>query len=248
MVIRFSIIVFLLFAGITGFCSDGDSSERGFSISEYQAEVRKIKMDADAIYKRFEIFELEIVEEEYQKLSEDLIRAEQILDDLSRSDDTKVRNEFFDLFETTRKSYGTLVNLYDFYLQLERKKDQWSNEYFELWERTYAYKTRIDQLYIKEEKVNVHYGGMKDTKVTKIRKKNIYTACESVYNKKLEQLKRLPDCDHYGRIVLLEELMPVLRKCSKLVLVDGTRSLEKELKKTEDPEVLSELILNFQVE
>ena len=244
----FFIVIFLVF-GIGAFCADGDSSLSGLNVSEYQAEVRKIKLDADEIYKKFEIFDLEIVEEEYQKLSNDVTRVEQILGDLNTSSgDINVRNEFFDLFEETRRTYGSLVNLYDFYMQLERKKDSWSNEYFNLWEQTYAYKIRIDQLYVKEEKVNVHYGGMKDTKVTKIRKKNIYEACESVYNKKLDQLKRLNDCDHHGRIMILEELMPVLQKCSKLVLIDGTKTLEKELKNTEDPQMMSEMILDFQVD
>jgi hypothetical protein len=244
----FLFVAIYLVSGIGAFCADGDSSLSGFNVSEYQAEVRKIKIDADEIYKKFEIFDLEIVEEEYQKLSNDVTKVEQILKDLNASSDINVRNEFFDLFEETRRSYGTLVNLYDFYMQLERKKDRWSNEYFNLWEQTYAYKIRIDQLYVKEEKVNVHYGGMKDTKVTKIRKKNIYAACESVYNKKLDQLKRLNDCDHHGRILILEELIPVLRKCSKLVLIDGTKPLEKDLKNTEDPEVKAELILDFQVD
>ena len=240
-------IVFL-FSWTLAICSDGDSSQNGLNVSEYQAEVRKIKIDAEEIYKTFEIFDLDIVEEEYNKLANDLTEVEQILNDLNSSSDTNVRNEFFDLFEEARGSYNTLVNLYDFYIQLERKKDRWSNEYFNMWEQTYAYKTRIDQLYVKEEKVNVHYGGMKDTQVTKIRKKSIYEACESVYNKKLEELKRLNDCDHHGRIIILEDLMPVLRKCSKLVLVDGTKPLEKELRHTDDPNVQAELILDFQVE
>ena len=246
---RAYLLVFVfLFACVSLFGSDGDTSQSGLSVSEYQAEVRKIKIDAEEIYRTFEIFNLEIVEEEYQKLSNDISQVEQILKDLNTSSDTNVRNEFFDLFEETRESYGNLVNLYDFYIQLERKKDRWSNEYFNLWEQTYAYKTQIDQLYVKEEKVNVHYGGMKDTKVTKIRKKNLYEGCESVYNKKLAELKRLNDCDHHGRILILEDLIPVLRKCSKLVLVDGTKPLEKDLKNTNDPQLKAQLIIDFQIE
>ena len=242
------IVIFLVFR-IGAFSADGDSSLNGLNVSEYQAEVRKIKLDADEIYKKFEIFDLQIVEEEYQKLSNEVTKVEQILEDLNTSaSDINVRNEFFDLFEETRRTYGSLVNLYDFYMQLERKKDRWSNEYFNLWEQTYAFKIRIDQLYVKEEKVNVHYGGMKDTKVTKIRKKNIYEACESVYNKRLDELKRLNDCDHHGRILILEDLIPVLRKCSKLAIVDRTKPLEKELKNTDDPGRISELILDFQID
>ncbi len=243
----FLIIVFM-FSCSLALSSDGDSSQNGLSVSEYQAEVRKIKIDAGEIYRTFEIYDLDIVEEEYQRLSNDIAEVEQILNDNNSLSDTNIRNEFFDLFEETRESYGTLVNLYDFYNQLERKKDRWSNEYFNIWEQTYAYKTRIDQLYVKEEKVNVHYGGMNDTKVTKIRKKNIYEACESIYNKKLDELKRLNDCDHHGRIIILEDLMPVLRKCSKLVLIDRTKPLEKELKNTDDTQLKAELILDFQIE
>jgi len=244
----YPLIIISLFSWTLTLSYDGDSSQNGLNVSEYQAEVRKIKTVAEEIYNTFEIFNLDIVEEEYQKLSDDITEVEQILKDLNSTSDTNIRNEFFDLFEETRESYGTLMNLYDFYTQLERKKDRWSNEYFNMWEQTYAYKIRIDQLYVKEEKVNVHYGGMKDKKVTKIRKKNIYEACQIIYNKKLDQLKRLNDCDHHGRILILEELMPVLRKCSKLALLDGTKPLEKELRNMDDPQLMAELILNFQMD
>ena len=124
----------------------------------------------------------------------------------------------------------------------------WSDQYFDIWETTYAYKVRIDQLFVNEEKVNVHYGGMKDAEVTKIKKKNIYASCNAVYDKTLSQLKRLNDCDHYGKIQLLEELLPVLQKCSKLINVKSTKTLEKELRKTDDPRQKAILILDFEIE
>lgn len=244
----YPLIIISLYSWTVALGYDGDSAQSGLNVSEYQAEVRKIKTDAEEIYNTFAVFDLDIVEEEYQKLSDEITEVEQILKDLNSTSDTNIRNEFFDLFEETRKSYGTLLNLYDFYTQLERKKDRWSNEYFNMWEQTYAYKVRIDQLYVKEEKVNVHYGGMKDKKVTKIRKKNIYEACESIYNNKLDLLKRLNDCDHHGRILILEELMPVLRKCSKLALVDGTKPLEKELRNTDDAQLMAELIVDYRLD
>jgi hypothetical protein len=244
----YPLIIISLYSWTVALSYDGDSSQSGLNVSEYQAEVRKIKTDAEEIYNTFAVFDLDIVEEEYQKLSDEITEVEQILKDLNSTSDTNIRNEFFDLFEETRESYGTLLNLYDFYTQLERKKDRWSNEYFNMWEQTYAYKVRIDQLYVKEEKVNVHYGGMKDKKVTKIRKKNIYEACESIYNNKLDLLKRLNDCDHHGRILILEELMPVLRKCSKLALVDGTKPLEKELRNTDDAQLMAELIVDYRLD
>lgn len=244
----YPLIIISLYSWTLALGYDGDSAQSGLNVSEYQAEVRKIKTDAEEIYNTFAVFDLDIVEEEYQKLSDEITEVEQILKDLNSTSDTNIRNEFFDLFEETRKSYGTLLNLYDFYTQLERKKDRWSNEYFNMWEQTYAYKVRIDQLYVKEEKVNVHYGGMKDKKVTKIRKKNIYEACESIYNNKLDLLKRLNDCDHHGRILILEELMPVLRKCSKLALVDGTKPLEKELRNTDDAQLMAELIVDYRLD
>jgi hypothetical protein len=245
---KYLLIIILVFFGVKGFASDSDSSKSGFNVSEYQAEVRKIKVEAEEIYQHFQIYELDIVEEEYQKLFSDVEKVEQILKELNVSDDTKIKNEFYDIFEETLDSYSILINIYDFYVQLERKKDRWSNQYFNLWEQTYAYKTRIDQLYVKEEKINVHYGGMKDAKVTKVRKKNIYESCSAIYDKKMAQLKRLNDCDHYGRIELLEELIPVLRRCSKLVLVDGTKTLEKELKRTDDPQKMASLILDYKID
>jgi len=243
----FLMMVFIL-VGIKGYSTDSDSSKSGFNVSEYQAEVKKIKSDADEIYQQFQIFELDVVEEEYQRLNDDVEKVEQILKELNNTEDISIRNEFFDLFEETLDSYNKLISLYDFYVQLERKKERWSNEYFNLWEQTYALKVRIDQLYVKEEKVNVHYGGMKDAEVTKVRKRNIYESCNIIYDKTLSRLKRLNDCDHYGRIQLLQELMPVLSKCIKLANVQGTKTLEKELRKMDDPKRKAELILDFEIE
>jgi len=89
---------------------------------------------------------------------------------------------------------------------------------------------------------------MKDAEVTKIKKKNIYESCNTIYDKTLIQLKRLNDCDHYGRIQLLEELLPVLHKCTKLINVKSTKTLEKELRRVDDPKQKAELILDFQIE
>ena len=242
------LMIVLVLVGIKAYSTDSDSSKSGFNVSEYQAEVRKIKSDADQIYQQFQIYELDVVEEKYQRLNDDVEKVEQILKELNNTEDINIRNEFFDLFEETLDSYNKLINLYDFYVQLERRKERWSNEYFNLWEQTYALKVRIDQLYVKEEKVNVHYGGMKDAEITKIRKRNIYESCNIIYDKTLSQLKRLNDCDHYGRIQLLQELIPVLDKCSKLAYLKNTKTLEKELKNTDDPKQKSELILDFESE
>jgi hypothetical protein len=42
--------------------------------------------------------------------------------------------------------------------------------------------------------------------------------------------------------------MPVLRKCSKLALVDGTKPLEKELRKTDDPQIMAAFILDYRLD
>jgi hypothetical protein len=231
-----------------GYAADSDSRTIGVNVREYLAEVKKIKTDADMIYQQFEIFELDIVEEEYQNLHRDLEKVEQILKELNNTVDIDIQNEFLDLFEETLDSYDRLTSLYDFFIQLEEKKEHWRNQYFNLWEQTYEYKVRIDQLYVSEEKVNVHYGGMKDAEVTKIKKKNIYESCNDLYDKTLSQLKRLNDCNHYGRIQLLEELLPVLQKCSKLIYVKKTKTLEKELRKTNHLTRKAELIMDFEIE
>ncbi len=241
-------IALIVLVGSRLHAADGDSSKNGINVSEYRMEIRKMKSDADLIYQQLQVFELDIVEEEYQELSSEINQIEIILNDLDASDEVDVRDRFYDLFEETLKSYNTLITVHDFYIQLENKKEKWSNQYFNLWEQTYAYKTQLDNLYVREEKVNVHYAGMKDAEVTKIRKKNIYESCMAIYDKTLTQMKRLNDCDHYGRIQLLEDLLPVLRKCSNLATTEETKELEKELKNTEDPEQKATLILGFQSE
>jgi len=144
-------------------------------------------------------------------------------------------------------TYNKLFNLYEFYLQLEEKKEEWSDEYFRLWEQTYALKMRIDKMYVKEEKMNVHYGGMSDYKYQSVRRRNIYEACSSIFNSRLLKLKSTGDCDHYERIQILNELLPVLRKCEKLSYTEDTRELEKDLKRVEGTDKMADLILNFEM-
>ena len=166
--------------------------------------------------------------------------------ELENHESTSIKNEFFDLYESALDSYNSLINLYDFYRQLEDKKEAWSTEYFKLWEQTYAMKTRIDNLYIKEEKMNVHYGGLNDYKYESVRKRNLYEACSNIFNSGLLELKSTGDCDHYDRILILEQLLPVMRKCEKLSYTDNTRDLERNLKREDDIQIMSELILNFE--
>jgi hypothetical protein len=102
-------------------------------------------------------------------------------------------------------------------------------------------------MYVKEEKMNVHYGGMSDYKYQSVRRRNIYEACSNIFNSGLLNLKSTGDCDHYERIQILNELIPVLRKCEKLSYADDTRELERDLKKEEGTEKMVELILDFEI-
>ena len=245
-----TIVLFVSLILLYGNCFsiDKDSSKNELSKSEYFAEVKKLQNDSKEIYSIFSVFELQIVEEEYQKLNMDLHKVEEALNELGDSEEIKRGNEFFDLYENAMKSYSEFISLYDFYIQMEDKKERWSNQYFRLWEQTYALKSRIEILYVKEEKVNVHYGGMKDAKYISIRKRGIYEACNTIYNYDMLRLKRLNDCNFYDRILLLNDLIPVLRKCEKLVYAKSTRSLEKSLKKTDDPEQMAKFIVNYNIE
>jgi hypothetical protein len=147
------------------------------------------------------------------------------------------------LYDLTVTSYHELLNQYDFYRQLEERKEAWSDEYFRLWEQTYALKKRIDVMYVKEEKMNVHYGGMSDYKYQSVRKRNLYEACINIYESSLADLKSSADCDHYARIQILNRLLPVMNKCEELSFDENTRDLEKDLRKEDDPQKMAELIL-----
>jgi len=242
------LIIFFITIYGNGYSAENDSSNNGLSKSEYFAEVKKIKNDSEEIYSFFIVFELQVVEEEFQQLNNDLYRVEEALKRMGDTEEIGDKNEFFDLYENALKSYNSLVSLYDFYIQMENKKERWSSQYFKLWEQTYALKSRIDLLYVKEEKMNVHYGGMKDAKYTSVRKRSIYEACNVIYNYNLVKLKRLNDCNFYERIQLLDGLIPVLRKCEKLAYEDNTRNLEKSLKKTDDPEQMATTIVEYIIE
>ncbi len=242
------LIFFLISFNGNCFSIDNDSSNNGLSKSECFAEVKRIQKESEEIYSIFSVFDLQIIEEEYQQLNTDLSNVEEALNRMADAEEIGNGNEFFDLYENAMKSYNTFVGLYDFYIQMENKKDRWSSQYFKLWEQTYASKSRIDILYVKEEKMNVHYGGMKDAKYTSVRKRSIYESCNTIYNYNLMQLKRFNDCNFYDRILLLNDLIPVLRKCEKLVFAEGTRSLEKSLKKTDDTEQMAKLIVDYLIE
>jgi hypothetical protein len=231
---------------------DNDSPEEDNSwmsrIREYRQELARIKENSTEIYRTLEFYQLNIVEDEFINFQASMKQAEEALAGLNGSEKTEMKNRFIDLYETTLESYTGLENLYDFYIQLEDKKEEWSNVYFNLWEQTYGLKTRIDKMFVKKEKMNVHYGGMDNYKYHSVRKRNLYEACSEIYNTGLLNLKSTGDCDHYERILILEELIPVLRKCEKLSYSEETRDLEKDLKKVEDVQVMEDLILKFKEE
>jgi hypothetical protein len=229
---------------------DGPEEDNNWmvQVKEYKQELSRIRKNSEDIYLSLEVFELNIVEEGFVDFQASLSQTEAAVMELNGKEKSEQKNRFLDLYEKTLESYGSLMNLYDFYIQLQDKKEEWSNTYFNLWEQTYALKTQIDKMYIKEEKMNVHYGGMDNYEYQSVRKRNLYEACTEIYNTALINLKSTGDCDFYERILILEELIPILRKCEKLSYAQETRDLEKELKKEDDVQVMENLILNFKEE
>jgi hypothetical protein len=221
------------------------SSSWSDQLIEYKSEMQRIKEEGEEIHEIFNILDLLVVEETYEQLTERIHDTESRLRMLEEDESTPMKNEFFDRYESMLTTYNKLINLYEFYRQLEERKEQWSDEYFSLWEQTYALKTRIDKMYVKEEKMNVHYGGMSDYKYQSVRRRNIYEACSGIFNAGLLKLKSTGDCDHYERIQILNKMIPLLRKCEKLSYTDDTRELEKELRREDDMDNMAELILNF---
>ncbi len=120
--------------------------------------------------------------------------------------------------------------------------------YFALWERTYALKLQCDKLYVREENTNIFYGGIEETKVISIRRRNIYDAYNHMYAAYMVKLKRIPDCDHYSRIELLKDLSKVLDKSKDLALAKKTRDLEKRLRNEEDIEKIKLYILEYKID
>jgi hypothetical protein len=213
--------------------------------SEYKKEVQKIKENSLEILKLLELYDLNIVKKVFENLDYSLGETEKILNELDDSENTEMKNKFYGLYESTLDSYDRLLILYDFYTQLQDKKEEWSNEYFSLWEKTYTLKTRIDRMYVKEEKMNVHYGGMSDYKYQSVRKRNLYEACTNIYNASLLDLKSTGDCEHYERIQILIRLLPVMSKCEKLSFEENTRDLERDLRKEDDIQKKAQYILDF---
>ncbi len=247
------ILIFLTFSNVLlARLNDDNDSLNGENnwlaqVNEFKEEVEKIKKNSVEIYQLLEIYHLSIVEEEFENFNKSVGEAEQLLDELNDSERTDLKNKFYELYESTLDSYNHLMNFSDFYRQLENKKEEWSDNYFNLWEQTYVSKTRMDKMYVKEEKMNVHYGGMSDYKYESVRKRNLYEACTNIFNARLLDLKSTGDCDHYDRIQILNHLLPVMQKCEKLAFEEDTRDLEKELKKEEDSQKMTELILDFEI-
>ncbi len=247
----FFILIFSTFSALLqAHTNDDKDSLRGENnwlsqVNDFKKEMNEIKLNSQEILELLEVYQLNIVEEQFEYFNNNLRQTERILSEMDDSENAEIKNKFFDLYESTLDSYDHLLNLYDFYTQLQDKKEAWSNEYFSLWEQTYALKTRIDRVYVKEEKMNVHYGGMSDYKYQSVRKRNLYEACTNIYNASLLDLKSTGDCDHYERIQILNGLLPVMTKCEKLSFAEDTRDLERDLRKEEDTRKMARLILDF---
>jgi hypothetical protein len=216
-------------------------------VKVYKEELRNINKHSKEILMTLEVFNLKIVEDQFRSLNNHLHETEAVLGELNDNENTELKNKFFNLYESTQDSFDKLLLLYDFYVQLQDKKEEWSNEYFSLWEKTYALRSRIDEIYVKEEKMNVHYGAMSDYKYQSVRKRNLYEACINIYNVSLLELKSTGDCDHYERIQILTRLLPVLKKCEKLSFSENTRGLEKDLRKEEETQKMARLIIDYDI-
>lgn len=68
-----------------------------------------MQSDADLMYQEFAVFELDIVEEEYQNFCSEINEIELILKDLDTSDDVGTRNRLYDLDEKALSTYKTLI-------------------------------------------------------------------------------------------------------------------------------------------
>lgn len=79
------------------------------NVNKYRNEIIKMQSDADLMYQEFAVFELDIVEEEYQNFCSEINEIELILKDLDTSDDVGTRNRLYDLDEKALSTYKTLI-------------------------------------------------------------------------------------------------------------------------------------------
>lgn len=240
------IILFVIIPAVSQATKNDAADDSKFmEINELKSEVKRMKETTERIHNAFEIYDLDMVNENYSDVRNKLNGIDNTLENITDEEEAELGDHFYESYNEAIKSYSKLITLYDLYMALEDRKESWSDQYFRLWETVFVLKTRVDNLYVREENMNMHYGGMKDYKYESIRKRNIYEVCNSIYNEGIMDLKGTGDCAHYERIQILNEVLPVLKKCDKLAIIENTRDLEKQLKKADDLEVQRKTLLDY---
>ena len=149
-----------------------------------------------------------------------------------------------ELFLSINQKYKLVKYAHELSLDLSYESEQFKTTYFNEWNNITYLKKRVDNLYTYQASVGIAALGQ-DSEETRVRKKAIYAGYNLTFDQYMSKLKATNECDYRDKISLLKSLEPVLLKSEKLLTMDDTSNLEKELKKEEDVQVIEKAILAY---
>ena len=151
------------------------------------------------------------------------------------------------LYQHVESSYEKMLFAKQIYLETEVKNDRLGTEYHNVWNNVFQYRNRVQKLFVKEEQVNMHFGSLTDVEKVTVRKKNIYEAGIRVYDHYLSKVRNLKQCNYQARINELRRAKAILVAIEELLYAEGTRQLEKSLKKDFDITSIEDKIFSFDI-
>ncbi len=149
------------------------------------------------------------------------------------------------LYLQVENTYEKMLFAKQIYLETEAKNDKLGTEYHNVWNNVFQYRNRVQKLFVKEEQINMHFGSLTDVEKVTVRKKNLYEAGIRVYDHYLAKVRNLKQCDYESRIKELRRAKAILVAIEELLYAEGTRPLEKSLKKDFDITSIEDKIFSF---
>ena len=156
---------------------------------------------------------------------------------ISVSKDSVYQRNLNILIETFNK-----IEYADFIIDnIELEKEKYTDRYFEIWDKMFRQKLKVDRLYTKVN-VNENIALNQKSEFLTFRKKNLYDVYNKIYNLNLSKLKKLNECDYKNKIDVIISTISLLDAFEKLLLADNTKTLEKSLKKITDIDEMKKIL------
>lgn len=187
------------------------------------------------------IFEIENRYNKYylQQLREDIKICQEAILDLKKTpiSDSLKQIKYDLLMQTFDK-----IEYADYIIEsIEIEKEQYTNRYFETWDKMFHLKRKVDRLYTKIS-VNENLALNQKSEFLSYRKKYLHEAYTNIYEYNFSKLKNLNECDYKNKTDVLNSTISLLEASEKLLFADDTKELERSLKKITDTNEIKKLL------